>query len=139
MCQQQKVHRVTQLYRRCGPVIKIWELCLIVTLIWHLYERSYDNHNFMWVSTEKKTIFFDGCCWFKFINFRLALGMTLKFYASVTKRLKLKFRKFWELILMLVEVTGEKPLTPILNRLKVLGETGQFLVSINFQAQLFYW
>ena len=39
---------------------------------------------------------------------------------------------------MLVEVTGEKPLTPILNRFKVLGEIDQFLVSINFQAQLFY-
>ena len=95
----------------CGHVIKIWELCLIVTLIWHLYERSYDNHNFMWVSTEKN-IFFEGYCWFKFINFRLAPGMTLKLYASVTKRFKLKLRKFWELILTLVEVTREKPLTP---------------------------
>ena len=138
MCQQQKFHRVTQLYSRCGHVIKIWSLCLIVTLIWHLYERSYDNHNFMWVSTEKN-IFFEGYCWFKFINFRLAPGMTLKLYASVTKKLKLKLRKFWGQILRLVEVKGEKPLTPIMNRLKVLGEIGQFLVSINFQAQLFYW
>ena len=31
---------------------------------------------------------------FKFNNFGLALGMTLKFYISVAKALKLKFRKF---------------------------------------------
>ena len=34
--------------------------------------------------------------------------MPLKFCTSVAKRLKLKIRKFWELIPALVEVTGEK-------------------------------
>ena len=34
--------------------------------------------------------------------------MTLKFYASVSKGLKVKFRNFWELILKLVEVTKKK-------------------------------
>ena len=34
--------------------------------------------------------------------------MALKFCASVAKGLKLKFRRFWGQILMLVEVTGEK-------------------------------
>ena len=34
--------------------------------------------------------------------------MTLKFYTSMENRLKLKARKFWELIAMCVEVTGEK-------------------------------
>ena len=65
------------------------------------------------------------CCWFKFNNFGVALGMTLKFYTSVAKRLKLKVRKFWGLIPTLAEVTGEKlvggpfcPLPPILNRVK---------------------
>ena len=38
----------------------------------------------------------------------LALAMTLKFYTSVAKRLKLKVRKFWELIPTFVEITGEK-------------------------------
>ena len=38
----------------------------------------------------------------------LALGTNLKFYASVTKGLKLKVRKFWGLIPSFVEVTGEK-------------------------------
>ena len=64
----------------------------------------------------------------------LALGMALKFYASVAKRLKLKVKKFLRLIFMFVEVTGEKlvgeerggffaPLSPsILNRLMVLAE-----------------
>ena len=34
--------------------------------------------------------------------------MALKFYTSVAKRLKLKVRKSWGLILTFVEVTGEK-------------------------------
>ena len=32
----------------------------------------------------------------------------MKFYNSVAKGLKLKFRKFWKLITLFVEVTGEK-------------------------------
>ena len=53
----------------------------------------------------------------------LALGMTLKFYISVAKGLKLKVRRFCGLSLMFVEVTGEKLvggafLPPILNRIK---------------------
>ena len=43
--------------------------------------------------------------------------MVLKFYISVTKGLKLKFRKFWGLISTFVEVAEEKivgkgPLAP---------------------------
>ena len=34
--------------------------------------------------------------------------MALKFYTSVEKGLKLKFRKFWVLIITFVEVTREK-------------------------------
>ena len=56
-------------------------------------------------------------------NLGLALGMTLKFYISVAKGLKLKVRRFCGLSLMFVEVTGEKLvggafLPPILNRIK---------------------
>ena len=63
---------------------------------------------------------------FKFNNFGLALGTNLKFYTSVVKGLKLKVRKFWELIRKFAEVTEEKlvggtflPPPPILNRVKV--------------------
>ena len=59
----------------------------------------------------------------------LTLGMTLKYYTSVGKGLKLKVRKFWALIPTSVEVTGQKlvgrgrfcplpPSSPILNRVK---------------------
>ena len=55
----------------------------------------------------------------------LALGLNMKFYTSVAKVLKLKVRKFWGLVSMFVEVTGEKLgggspfyLPPILNRVK---------------------
>ena len=41
-------------------------------------------------------------------NLGLALGLNLKFYTSVTKRLKIKVRRFWGLIPMFVEVTGKK-------------------------------
>ena len=49
--------------------------------------------------------------------------MTLQFYTSVAKALKLKARKFWGLILTFVEVTGEKLVEPtvvllILNSVK---------------------
>ena len=51
--------------------------------------------------------------------------MTLKFYANVAKGLKLKARKFWGLVPMFVEVTGEKLVgevfllpVPILDRVK---------------------
>ena len=47
----------------------------------------------------RKTIFFEGWSWFKFNNFGLALGMTLEFYTSVAKGLKLSPT--------FVEVTGE--------------------------------
>ena len=46
--------------------------------------------------------------WFKFNNLGLALGIALTFYSSVTKELKLKFGKFWGLVLVFAEVTGEK-------------------------------
>ena len=45
-----------------------------------------------------------------FNNFELALGVALKFYTGVTKRLKLKVRKFWGLVPTFIEVTGEKRL-----------------------------
>ena len=61
-------------------------------------------------------------------NLGLALGTNLQFYTSLSKRLKLKVRRFFGLIPTFVEVTGEKlvgggsfchltpALTPILNR-----------------------
>ena len=57
---------------------------------------------------DQKNRFFEGWSWFKFNNFELALGTSLKFYTSVVKGLKLKVRKFWGLKPTFVEVTGEK-------------------------------
>ena len=45
---------------------------------------------------------------FKFNNLGLAIAMSLKFYISVARRLKLKFKKFWGLVPTFLEVTGEK-------------------------------
>ena len=56
----------------------------------------------------RKTVFFEGLFWFKFNNLGLALGENLKFYTSVAKGLKVKVRKFLELIPTFVEVTGKK-------------------------------
>ena len=68
---------------------------------------------------------------------RLALGMALRFDASVEKGLKLKLRKFWWLIPTFVEVTGGKlvgrtfffPLL-ILNRVNDLYYKGRFFVRL---------
>ena len=56
----------------------------------------------------QKATFFEGWPWFKFNNLGPPLGMVLKFYISVGKRLKLKVRKCWGLIATSVEVRGEK-------------------------------
>ena len=45
---------------------------------------------------------------FKFNNLGLALAMTLTFYGSVVKESELKVIKFFGLISLFVEVTGEK-------------------------------
>ena len=57
---------------------------------------------------DLKNRFIEGWSWFKFNYFGLALGIALKFYTSVEKELKLKFRKFLQLTPTFVEVTGEK-------------------------------
>ena len=57
---------------------------------------------------DQKNHFFEGWFWFKFNNLKLALGVNLKFYNSVTKVLKLKFREFCGLIPTIVEVTSRK-------------------------------
>ena len=53
------------------------------------------NSNFVRIWSENTLFFRGGCCWFKFNNLELALTMALKFYISVGKGLKLKFKKFW--------------------------------------------
>ena len=56
----------------------------------------------------RRTTFFERWSWFKLTNLGLTLGMTLKFYTSVTKGLKLIFGKFCGLSPTFVVVTGEK-------------------------------
>ena len=56
----------------------------------------------------RKTNFFEGYPWFKFNNLGLALGMALKTYTSVEKRIKSKSQKVLGLIPTFAEVTGEK-------------------------------
>ena len=56
----------------------------------------------------RKTNFFERLCWFKLNNLRLALGVTLKFYITVVKGLKLKVKNVSGLIITFVEVTVEK-------------------------------
>ena len=74
---------------------------------YHFYEQSYHNHNFIRIWPEKP-VFFEGWSWFKFSNFKLALGTNLKFYISVAKGLKGNVRKFLGLVPTFVEVTREK-------------------------------
>ena len=55
-----------------------------------------------------KAVFFEGWSWFKFNNFKLALGANLKFYISLAKELKGNVRKFLGQVPTFVEVTREK-------------------------------
>ena len=56
---------------------------------------------------DKKNLFLERCSWLKFNNLELGLGVALKFYTSVAKRLKLQIKKVLGLIPTFVEVTGE--------------------------------
>ena len=56
----------------------------------------------------RKSAFFEGLSWFKFDNLGLGLGINVKLYTNVAKRLKLKVRKFGGIIPTFVEVAGEK-------------------------------
>ena len=57
---------------------------------------------------DQKKKYFCGVFWFKFNNLGLAIGMALKFNTNLAERLKLKVRKFWELIPIFLEVIREK-------------------------------
>ena len=82
---------------------KLYHMTQVILWMWS-YGQSLVNLAFLWEVIIKpqfynyltrKTTFFEGWSWFKFSNLGLALGITLKFYTSVARRLKLKFRKFW--------------------------------------------
>ena len=59
-------------------------------------------------ANSKIGYYFEGCFCFEFNNLELTLGIALKFYTSVVKKLKLYVRKFWRLIPKFVGVTVEK-------------------------------
>ena len=64
------------------------------------------NKNFIRIC-PKKNIVFEDCTLFKFNNFGLPPGMTLRFYTSMAKGLTLKVKKFVRLGSTFVEVTGK--------------------------------
>ena len=74
-----------------------------VAFLWQKLSES----QWYWDFTRKNN-FFEGCSWFKFNNLELALGMTLEFYTSVVKVLKLKVKRFWDLISTFVGITAAK-------------------------------
>ena len=82
--------------------------------------------------TRKKKIC-EGRTWFKFNNLGLEPGMSLKFYTSVTKEIKLNVKSFGDVkVPIFIEVTGinwvvgwgvgwvQRCLLPILNRIKAI-------------------
>ena len=54
---------------------------------------------------QKNNFFLEGWSWFKFNNLGLSLGMGLKFYTNVAKRIKVKVRKFLGLTPTFAEIT----------------------------------
>ena len=65
--------------------------------------------------TRKATLL-KGWSWFKFINLGLGIGMTWTFYTSVSKGLKVKVRKFWELSPTFLEVKKKMIVRKSVNR-----------------------
>ena len=62
----------------------------------------------MYNDLNKKPTFLRGYSWFKTNNLGLVLAMALKFNTILAKGLKPKVRKFFWLLPLFVEVTGEK-------------------------------
>ena len=86
----------------------------------------------------RKTDFFEGWCWFKLINLRLAPGMTLKFYSSVTKRLKPKLRSFLGPIHMFREETEEKQgASSSSHYLRILNRVNDLLVDVSSNVTIY--
>ena len=81
---------------------------------------------------SRKNNFFKGWFWFKFNNFRLVLGMTLKIFSCVRKRLQLKVLK----------EASRKPfctLPPILNRAKDNLTDSLSVKTIKKKKYSFHW
>ena len=74
-----------------------------VAFLWEKLSQPQFNRNF-----TRKIAYFKGWSWFKLNNLGLIPGKNFKFYTGVAKRLKLKVRKFWGIILTFLEVAGEK-------------------------------
>ena len=55
--------------------------------------------------------------------------MALKLYTSMVKGLRLKVRRFWELFLMFVEVTGEKLIGGLILNMVFVGFA---LIKVDF-------
>ena len=74
-----------------------------IAFLWEKLSQPQFNRNF-----TRKIAYFKGWSWFKLNNLGLIPGKNFKFYTGVAKRLKLKVRKFWGIILTFLEVAGEK-------------------------------
>ena len=101
MTSQTKVYHVIQikLYCRCDHGTSL----VTIAFLWQKLSQPQ-----FYKDLTRKTAFIEGWSCFKFNNLGLALGTNLKFHTSVEKGLKVKVRKFWGLISMFVEVSGEK-------------------------------
>ena len=78
----------TKLYLVTQIILQMWP-CDQRLMTQHFCERSYHDLNVLKIWLEKP-LFWGGWSWFKFNNLELSLGITLKFYTSVAKNLKLK-------------------------------------------------
>ena len=78
----------TKLYLVTQIILQMWP-CDQRLMTQHFYERSYHDLNVLKIWLEKP-LFWGGWSWFKFNNLELSLGITLKFYTSVAKNVKLK-------------------------------------------------
>ena len=121
---------------------KCYYMIQIILQLWSFYQ-SLVTPVFLWDKLSwhqfhkdltRKTVF-EGWSWFKFNNLGLALSTSFKFYTSVTKGLKLKIRKFFELIPTCAEVTGQTLVgslfgLPILDRVNIF----KFLYVIGYEA-----
>ena len=75
-----KSYQVAQVIKYMWSWTKFWLVTLVTSQIIYGFVQKAD---------------FEGWSWFNVNNLGLALGMALKFYSSVAKRLKLKVKKCW--------------------------------------------
>ena len=90
---------ITSVHDVTNKILSCDSSCIIDVVMWTKFGNSSISLREAFITSilegfGQKNQFFEEWSWFKFNHLELALGVDLKFYTSVAKKLELKVRKF---------------------------------------------